>query len=138
MAYVTNADLLLVFRHVAFPDAGIQVPAGTIEEGESPEDTVLREVEEETGLDHLEIRSFLGTRNVDMVPWGNREFHRRHFYHIECLGETADRWRHFETTRASGGGPFEFELFWVRLPDDVPELIGGQGDMLDRLPPPSA
>ena len=38
---------LLVFRH---PTAGIQVPAGTIEPGEAPEDTVLRELLEETRL----------------------------------------------------------------------------------------
>ncbi|NDJ62254.1 MAG: NUDIX domain-containing protein [Chloroflexi bacterium] len=38
---------LLVFKH---PSAGIQLPAGTIEPGEHPEDAVMREVREETGL----------------------------------------------------------------------------------------
>ena len=38
---------LLVFRH---PDAGIQLPAGTIEVDETPEAALLREVREETGL----------------------------------------------------------------------------------------
>lgn len=43
---------LLVFRH---PTSGIQLPAGTVEEGESPEAAVLREVEEETGLANLRL-----------------------------------------------------------------------------------
>lgn len=38
---------LLIFKH---PTAGLQVPAGTIEPGESPEQAVIREVYEETGL----------------------------------------------------------------------------------------
>ena len=33
-AYITRDDELLVFRHVDSPEAGIQVPAGTIEPGE--------------------------------------------------------------------------------------------------------
>jgi 8-oxo-dGTP pyrophosphatase MutT (NUDIX family) len=37
---------LLAFTH---PTAGIQVPAGTVEEGEAFEDAALREVHEETG-----------------------------------------------------------------------------------------
>ena len=38
---------LLVFRH---PNAGYQLPAGTIEKGEAPAFAVVREVWEETGL----------------------------------------------------------------------------------------
>ncbi len=33
-AYITRGDKLLVFRHADFPEAGIQVPAGTAKEGE--------------------------------------------------------------------------------------------------------
>lgn len=45
---------LLVFRHDN-PTAGIQVPAGTIEPGESPREAVLREVAEEAGLTELAV-----------------------------------------------------------------------------------
>ena len=38
---------LLLFRH---PRAGVQIPAGTVEDGENPETAVKREVYEETGL----------------------------------------------------------------------------------------
>ena len=52
-AYVTRAEQLLVFRHVDSPEAGIQIPGGTIESGELPEDAVLREAVEAIGLGRL-------------------------------------------------------------------------------------
>lgn len=52
----TSADLLL-FEH---PHAGIQIPAGTVQGGETPEQAVLREVVEETGLTNVTLRRTLG------------------------------------------------------------------------------
>ncbi len=48
---------LLVFKH---PKAGIQIPAGTVEDGENPETAVKREVYEETGLQTVKIEKSLG------------------------------------------------------------------------------
>ena len=48
---------LLVFKH---PTAGVQIPAGTVEEGENIEIAVKREAYEETGLRLLEIENYLG------------------------------------------------------------------------------
>ena len=48
---------LLVFKH---PTAGIQIPAGTVEEGEDLETAVRRETEEETGLRFVNIEKYLG------------------------------------------------------------------------------
>ncbi len=47
-----NGRELLVFLH---PTAGLQVPAGTVEAGETPEAAVLRETAEETGLHGVSI-----------------------------------------------------------------------------------
>lgn len=41
---------LLVFEHAGMPEAGLQVPGGTIEQGETPLQAVAREVLEESGL----------------------------------------------------------------------------------------
>ncbi len=59
---------LLLFEH---PHAGIQIPAGTVEEGETPEAAVLREVLEETGLVPLTSPRFLGVAE-DRLPEGQR------------------------------------------------------------------
>ena len=48
---------LLVFKH---PTAGVQIPAGTVEEGEDLETAVKREICEETGLQFVEIEGYLG------------------------------------------------------------------------------
>lgn len=52
LVYLTRGtDELLVLEHTeAFPDAGVQVPAGGVEPGEDPEGTARRELFEETGL----------------------------------------------------------------------------------------
>ncbi|MCB0044205.1 MAG: NUDIX domain-containing protein [Caldilineaceae bacterium] len=47
---------LLILRH---PFGGLQLPAGTIEPGESPAAAVLREVDEETGLTEVTIAALL-------------------------------------------------------------------------------
>ena len=85
-AYITNVKRLLVFEHPDHPDAGIQVPAGTIEIGEKPADAALREAFEETGLDGLKLAAFLGTCERDMSDTGVNEIHRRWFYHLLSEG----------------------------------------------------
>ena len=60
LAYITQRDRLLVFRHVVFAEAGIQVPGGTQNEYETPEEAVLREAHEETGLRDLRLDALLG------------------------------------------------------------------------------
>lgn len=59
-AYITWNDSLLVFSHPRSPEAGLQVPAGTVRDDETPEQAVMREATEETGLGDLEIVDFLG------------------------------------------------------------------------------
>jgi hypothetical protein len=36
-AYITHTDRLLVFSHPDFPEADIQVPAGTVKQDEPPD-----------------------------------------------------------------------------------------------------
>lgn len=48
---------LLVFRH---PIAGIQIPAGSVEEDEDIETAAIRETYEETGLKHVRVEKYLG------------------------------------------------------------------------------
>lgn len=134
-AYVTWGNRLLVFEHPDAPEAGIQVPAGTLEAGETPAEGALREAYEESGLDALVLGEFLGEQVRDMSDFGKDEIHQRHFYHVRYAGEDApERWRHLEKFRSDGSRrAIPFELYWVDLPDGVPELIADHGVMLDRL-----
>ena len=56
---------LLVFQH---PTAGIQLPAGTVELGESAEAALFREVSEETGLTAVEVVRHLCTVIQPLEP----------------------------------------------------------------------
>jgi 8-oxo-dGTP pyrophosphatase MutT (NUDIX family) len=136
VAYVTSGDRLLVFAHTRHPEAGIQVPAGMVESGESLEQAALREVWEETGLQGLEIVAYLGMREHHLPAAGRPGTERRHYYHLQLKGEAPERWTHWEQTPSDGSpGPIEFELYWVQYPQEVPELSGGQGELLCKLPP---
>lgn len=133
-AYITHRNRLLVFRHTDFPEAGIQVPAGTVMANEDLEAAVLREAEEETGLRDLTIKTCLGDQIRDMADAGKDQIHHRHFYHLLCGGDPPEEWQHDETSPSDGGSsPIRFEFFWAELPDQVPELIADHGIMLPRL-----
>jgi 8-oxo-dGTP pyrophosphatase MutT (NUDIX family) len=138
-AYITHraaaGERLLIFSHPRSPAAGLQVPAGTVEDGETPEAAALREAEEETGLEGLVLVAFLGERTVAVR--GRAEVHHRFFFHLRYEGEPPAVWRRTEDF-PSGRGALPkvrplFELFWVPLPDGVPELSAGHDALLPRL-----
>ena len=138
-AYVTHwrpedGHRLLVFSHPNSPEAGIQVPAGTMEADESPDEAVLREAHEETGLTGLELVGFLGEQLHDLTDLGVPEIHHRYFFHVRCSGDPPAVWRHYESDPSDGSPePPLFELFWASLPDGVPDLIADHGIMLPVL-----
>ena len=134
-AYITHKQRLLIFSHPLVPDAGMQVPAGTLNEGEHPEVAVLREAFEETGLTTLTLASFLGEQVRDMSDFERNEIHHRRFYHLRCDEEPPLRWRHNELfhTDDPSAPPITFEFFWAPLPNEVPHLIADHGIMLPQL-----
>ncbi len=132
--YITNRNRLLVFRHTDFPEAGIQVPGGTVKLEEDFATAALREAIEETGLNDLSIQACLGEQIRDMKDVGRDEIHHRHFYHLLCDGNPPDQWQHDETDPSNGGpAPIRFEFFWATVPDQIPELICDQGILLPVL-----
>lgn len=134
LAYITHANRLLVFRHVDFPEAGIQVPGGTVEPGEDWEAAALREATEETGLSDLRLIGLLGERKFDLAPYGRDEVNLRRFYHLRCEGQPPEVWRHAELAPSEGPpDPIMFECFWAPLPDGVPALVAEMGALLPAL-----
>lgn len=135
LAYITYDNSLLVFRHPFAPEAGIQVPAGTVEVAESPEAAVLREAFEETGLSQLTLDCFLGEQERDMADFGREEVQHRRFYHLWCHGHPPSTWWHEERYYIDDATqpPILFEFFWAPLSQAAPSLIADQGVMLPRL-----
>jgi 8-oxo-dGTP pyrophosphatase MutT (NUDIX family) len=127
-AYITQGDELLVFRHVDFPDAGIQVPGGTVQAGESLPDAVLREAFEETGLVDLEIIAELGDTWYQVTAKGEPgDLHHRHFFQLRAAAPLPATWRHEERHATGGEGPFLFEFFWMPLVAAAELLIAEMG-----------
>ncbi len=133
-AYITYGNRLLVFSHPYAPEAGIQVPAGTVKPGERLEEAVMREAFEETGLADLTLMGMLGKQVRDMADFGRDEIHHRYFYHVSCGGTPPLTWRHVEPDPSGGTeAPIVFDFYWARLPHEVPLLIADHGAMLPRL-----
>ena len=131
-AYITCGSRLLVFDHVDLPEDAPQVPAGTRADDEDPAAAVLREAWEETGLEGLTIAAFLGEADFTW-PEANKTFRRR-FYHLVCSQAPDERWQHYEEHPSEGPkDPILFELYWVDLPDGVPDLAPGQDAFLQQL-----
>lgn len=125
-AYITRGSKLLVFEQPDSPEAGIQVPAGTIEAGESPEDGVMREAWEETALERLKRCCFLGEQIRDMSDYGKQEMHHRYFYHLRCE-DAPEKWSHGEYSPSDEPEQerilrHRFDFYWVEL-SEVPKLI---------------
>src|SRR5215813_1022275 len=93
LCYIVSEGQLLVFRHADYDleHVGIQVPAGSIRSGESPEDAALREAREETGLRQFSVVRKLGETIYDITPH-RYEIQRRHVFHLHVHEPTERRW----------------------------------------------
>ncbi|HDR7794809.1 TPA: NUDIX domain-containing protein [Bacillus luti] len=132
-AYVTREKegimQLLVFKHRDLPEAGIQVPGGTVDEGEMLEAAVLREVQEESGLRHLCIEKFLADYIIHVKE--KQEYQKRHFFHVTLLTDVKDTWEHIVSAGEEDQG-LVFCYEWVDIAKS-PALAGKQGEFLHLL-----
>ncbi|MGD7043120.1 NUDIX hydrolase [Jeotgalibacillus proteolyticus] len=117
---------VLVFQH-PIPQAGIQIPKGTVKAEESTRHAVIREIEEETGLRNVQVEELLGE---DLWENGDGTIHNRFFYKLS-VSNAGDEWDY----KPTGGGEEEgltFRFFWISSGDEV-ELIRGHGDYLNCI-----
>ena len=134
-AYITSPEnQLLVFKHMDFPEAGIQVAGGTVELGEAVEQAVMREAQEETGLSDLQLVRKLGISHRDMKAFGLSVIHERHYYHLTHQMAAGSEWIGYEETPSDGSpAPIALWFYWIDIAQ-TGVLIGGLDEMIPNLP----
>ncbi len=91
--YVVDEGHLLVFTHDGVPMTvtGVQIPAGSIEPGESSENAAVREIIEETGR-HGQVVRGLGMQRYDVRP-ARDEMAVRHYFRMRfTAADVTERW----------------------------------------------
>jgi 8-oxo-dGTP pyrophosphatase MutT (NUDIX family) len=134
-AYISRQKLgkleLLVFQHW-HPEAGIQVPKGSVEKDETPQAAALREAYEEAGLERLELVAHLATDWVHFpFDQGNQEVQERHFFHFQTLEPLAESWTHQVQGEGADRG-MVFRYFWLPI-CDASRLVANMGDYAHLL-----
>ncbi len=133
VGYVVHDDQLLVFTHDGVPldVAGVQVPAGTIEQSETPAAAVVREVLEETGL-AVRIVHALGVERYDVWP-SKPEVHERHFFQLAPLeNDVPVRWSAGEDSPSDGGVAQRWTCRWIPL-EQAHVLCAGLGARIGAI-----
>lgn len=132
VVYCIQEQKLLVFRHVdySFEEVGIQVPAGSIRDGEIPEKAALRELQEETGKQGFVIKKLLGIAEYDITPY-RYEIQERHFFLAVPIDPLPERWQSAELHDGKQE-PTRLECFWIPL-TAAHILQAGQGALLGKL-----
>ncbi|MEM6348036.1 MAG: NUDIX domain-containing protein [Bacteroidota bacterium] len=133
LAYIVRQEgeavKMLIFRHLAYPEAGVQVPAGTVEAGEEKLAALLREVKEESGLTTFEEIRLIGT--TTFFAHSKQEIHQRYYYQLDFGGVSPVSFEH----QVSGNG-IDKNLFfvyeWVSI-DKLPKLAADQDEMLVNI-----
>ncbi|MEF9982636.1 MAG: NUDIX domain-containing protein [Glutamicibacter sp.] len=133
VCYVVQDDHLLVFTHLQHPMrvTGVQVPAGTLQPGETPGRAAVRELFEETGIEGFVTRD-LGTMAYDLRPMRD-EIANRHFFELSVpRQDLSRRWIAGEQDPSHGGTPESWECWWLPLAQ-AHVLAAGLGAMLGKL-----
>ncbi|WKA59540.1 NUDIX domain-containing protein [Planococcus shenhongbingii] len=134
-AYITrgveNQRELLVFQHKGEPEAGLQVPGGTIEEGEMLIDALYREVHEETGLPRV-VLEFVGkVHKYNYYPEHQDKVYERNIFHFEYTGEPVDSWEHTIVSDGQDNGR-TFLFHWEPV-NNCPKLAADQDAALELM-----
>lgn len=135
LAYITreqesNSEIL-VFKHKDYPNAGWQVPGGTIESDELIIDALYREIEEETGIPREDLELKGKVNKTNHYPEHSDTIHERTIFQLSYTGNHSKEWEHC----VEGDGKDEGLIFCHRfIPiKELPELAANQDQGLPLL-----
>ena len=133
LAYIirkSSQDIeLLVFTHRDFPEAGYQVPGGTLLQNETPLEGVLREVKEEAGLTNFAKIIHLGSQQY--LHHQKEEIHHRSFYQLNYLKPCEDHF-FYEVSDGEEDQGLIFYYQWVNLLS-IPKLAVNQDALIGQI-----
>lgn len=135
LAYITKGEednrQLLVFEHRDFPEAGLQVPGGTIERDELLIDALYREIEEESGIQREELVLCGKLHKTNFYPKDKDVVLERSVFHFDYAGEHDTPWDY----EVHGDGKDEgliFQFKWISV-EDLPKLASKQDQALEFI-----
>ncbi|MDN4608303.1 NUDIX hydrolase [Sporosarcina sp. F6_3S_P_2] len=136
LAYITKGEnterKILVFDQKGNPEAGLQVPGGTIEEDELLIDALYREIEEETGIrrEQLELRGKVHKRNY--FPAHRKDvMHERNIFHLVFIGDDESEWDNLVKSEGQDNGMI-FHCQWLPI-YNLPQLAAGQDEDIEFI-----
>ncbi len=121
-------DYYLVFKSLSRPSRGIQIPGGRIEKFENPADTIIREVQEETGIETRLICPLgfvLAENSKDMYSNMQLYYILKPLFNIDIH----ERWRYIDRDNTRQ----ELECWFVPVDKDPSFLAVGQDMVVDMF-----
>ncbi|MGG0670556.1 NUDIX domain-containing protein [Lederbergia citrisecunda] len=136
LAYITKDEhverKILVFEHKNHPEAGLQVPGGTIEEDEMLIDALYREIEEETGIRREQLQLNGKVHKENYFPENQKDvIHERNIFHLTFIGGEETEWDTIVNSTGKDNGMI-FHCRWVPV-NDLPTLAASQDEAIDFI-----
>jgi 8-oxo-dGTP pyrophosphatase MutT (NUDIX family) len=128
--YIFNPELdeYVTFIQPRHPQAGRQVPAGTIERGETPPQAASRELLEETGRGGGMPLFYFADSLYDMREYKPEIHLRSWFFGVAAVDDfPSGPWSHVE--RRVGEAEIVAEFSWTKT-SQHDELVAGHADLL--------
>lgn len=135
LGYITRGDQsdfeILVFEHKNNLEAGLQVPGGTIEDGELVIDALFREIEEETGINREDLVLKGKVNKTNYYPENRNIVFERNIFHLAYIGTDHAEWEHCVASEGQDNG-MTFCYRWIPV-KELPKLAANQDQAIELL-----